>query len=38
MRKSNIASRRAAEAAGFRDVTPDGHSQLIMKKTRFASS
>lgn len=30
MRKSNIASRRAAEAAGFRDVTPAGYSQLIM--------
>ncbi|RSU72108.1 GNAT family N-acetyltransferase [Sphingomonas sp. S-NIH.Pt3_0716] len=31
MRKSNIASRRAAEEAGFADVTPVGHSQLIMK-------
>lgn len=34
MRRSNVASRRAAEAAGFRDVTPDRHAQLIMMKTR----
>jgi hypothetical protein len=34
MRKSNIASRRAAEEAGFADVTPAGHSQLIMKHVR----
>jgi GNAT superfamily N-acetyltransferase len=34
MRKSNIASRRAAEAAGFFDVTPSGHSQLIMMRRR----
>lgn len=30
MRKSNIASRRAAEAAGFADVTPAGFTQLIL--------
>jgi RimJ/RimL family protein N-acetyltransferase len=30
MRKSNVASRRAAEAAGFQDITPPDHSQLIM--------
>jgi GNAT superfamily N-acetyltransferase len=34
MRKSNIASRRAAEAAGFADATPSGHSQLIMIRHR----
>jgi hypothetical protein len=34
MRKSNIASRRAAEEAGFSDVTPAGHSQLIMMRRR----
>jgi Acetyltransferase (GNAT) family len=34
MRKSNIGSRRAAEAAGFADVTPSGHSQLIMMRRR----
>jgi RimJ/RimL family protein N-acetyltransferase len=27
MRKSNVASRRAAEAAGFTDVTPPSHQQ-----------
>jgi RimJ/RimL family protein N-acetyltransferase len=32
MRKSNIASRRAAEEAGFSDVTPAGHAQLIMMR------
>jgi hypothetical protein len=36
MRKSNTASRKAAEAAGFRDVTPKNHTQLIMKRTRSA--
>lgn len=30
MRKSNVASRRAAEEAGFVDATPSGFSQLIM--------
>lgn len=34
MRKSNIASRRAAEEAGFIDVTPPGHIQLIMQWQR----
>jgi RimJ/RimL family protein N-acetyltransferase len=34
MRKSNLPSRRAAEAAGFRDVTPPEHTQLIMKWSR----
>ena len=38
MRKSNIASRRAAEEAGFADVTPAGHSQLIMKHVRKGRS
>ena len=38
MRKSNIASRRAAEEAGFADVTPAGHSQLIMKHVRREGS
>ena len=31
MRKSNVASRRAAEAAGFCDVTPPHYVQLIMR-------
>jgi len=30
MRKSNIASRRAAEMAGFKDVSPQGYTQLIL--------
>ena len=34
MRKSNIASRRAAEEAGFEDVTPKDHSQLILRFAR----
>ena len=34
MRKSNHASRRAAKAAGFEDVTPEGHTQLIMRRSR----
>jgi len=34
MRKSNVASRRAAEAAGFIDATPTGYGQLIMKRLR----
>ncbi|HEX3651876.1 MAG TPA: GNAT family N-acetyltransferase [Rhizomicrobium sp.] len=36
MRKSNIASRRAAEEAGFKDVTPPSVSQLILKWSRTA--
>lgn len=34
IRKSNIASRRAAEEAGFRNATPPGFPQLIMRWTR----
>lgn len=34
MRKSNIASRRAAEEAGFEDVTPKDHTQLILRFVR----
>jgi RimJ/RimL family protein N-acetyltransferase len=34
MRKSNIASRRAAEEAGFEDVTPKDHAQLILRFVR----
>lgn len=30
MRKSNLASRRAAEEAGFVDMTPTSYQQLIM--------
>ncbi len=37
MRKSNTASRRAAEAAGFVDATPPGYSQLIMKRQKLPS-
>lgn len=37
MRKSNVASRRAAEEAGFIDVTPPGHVQLIMMRLRAHS-
>jgi hypothetical protein len=36
MRKSNIASRRAAEAAGFIDATPHGYNQLIMMRERIS--
>lgn len=36
MRKSNIASRRAAEEAGFVDVTPSGFIQLIMVRRKSA--
>jgi acetyltransferase (GNAT) family protein len=36
MRKSNDASRRAAEEAGFVDVTPPELIQLIMKRHRTA--
>ena len=34
MRKANIASRRAAEEAGYADVSPPGYVQLIMKWER----
>lgn len=34
MRRSNIASRRAAEAAGFIEATPPGFKQLILCWTR----
>lgn len=34
MRKSNTASRRAAEEAGFKDVTPPDGSQLLMMRRR----
>jgi hypothetical protein len=34
MRKANLASRIAAEAAGFKDVTPPMVTQLILKKVR----
>jgi hypothetical protein len=36
MRKSNIASRRAAEAAGFVDATPPGYAQLILVRRKTA--
>ena len=36
MRKSNIASRRAAEAADFVDATPRGYGQLIMVRRKAA--
>jgi RimJ/RimL family protein N-acetyltransferase len=36
MRKSNVASRRAAEEAGFKDVTPPDGSQLLMMRRRLA--
>ena len=34
MRKANIASRRAAEEAGYVDASPKGFTQLIMKRER----
>lgn len=34
MRKANVASRIAAEAAGFVDASPPGFTQLIMKRHR----
>lgn len=34
MRKANVASRLAAEAAGFRDVSPPQISQLILKRVK----
>lgn len=36
MRKSNVASRRAAEEAGFIDASPPGHVQLLMRRSRGA--
>lgn len=35
MRRSNVASRRAAEAAGFVDATPPGFTQLILRWVRL---
>lgn len=34
MRKSNVASRIAAEVAGFRDVSPEDAVQLILRRER----
>ena len=34
MRKSNLASKLAAEAAGFKDAALPGVAQLILKRTR----
>lgn len=34
MRKANVASRRAAEEAGFVDASPPGFTQLIMRWDR----
>lgn len=34
MRKANVASRRAAEEAGYADVSPPGFTQLIMNWKR----
>lgn len=34
MRKSNLASKLAAEAAGFVDASPTGITQLILKRER----
>jgi len=34
MRKANVASRLAAEAAGFVDASPPGFTQLILKRSR----
>lgn len=34
MRRSNVASRRAAVAAGFVDATPPGFTQLILRWVR----
>ena len=34
MRKSNVASRIAAEAAGFVDASPTGYTQLILKRRK----
>lgn len=37
MRKSNLASRLAAEAAGFVDASPDGITQLILKRGKSSA-
>lgn len=34
VRKSNVASRRALEYAGFVDATPDSHQQIILRRSR----
>ena len=34
MRKANVASRRAAEEAGYIDASPPGFTQLIMRWDR----
>ena len=34
MRKANVASRRAAEQAGYVDASPPGYAQLIMRWDR----
>lgn len=34
MRKSNLASKLAAEAAGFADASPEGITQLILRRER----
>lgn len=36
MRKANVASRRAAEQAGYVDASPPGYAQLIMRWDRKA--
>jgi hypothetical protein len=38
MRKSNLASRKAAEAAGFKDATPTGAVQLVLRWQRAQDS
>ena len=38
MRKSNLASRKAAEAAGFKDATPTGAIQLVLRWERAQDS
>lgn len=38
MRKSNVASRRAAEEAGFKENSRPGHSQLLMVWRRGSNS
>jgi RimJ/RimL family protein N-acetyltransferase len=37
MRKANVASRRAAEEAGYVDASPSGFAQLIMRWDRKPS-
>lgn len=37
MRKANVASRIAAEAAGFVDASPPGITQLILKRSRIGT-